>query len=71
VSLDGGTIPGMFEPDNYYLFRRNELEERFDGWTILESRTQTFPALEDTRQDFSTVIAEKSSQKTDEFFQMT
>jgi hypothetical protein len=34
------------------LFRRNELEERFDGWTILESRTQTFPAPEDTRQGF-------------------
>jgi hypothetical protein len=69
--VDGGTIPGMFDPDQYYLFRRNELEEEFDGWTILESRTQAFPALEDTRQDFSTVIAEKSSQKTDEFFQMT
>ena len=54
---------GMFDPDNYCLFRRNELEERFDGWNILESRYQTFPAPEDTRKDFSTVIAEKPGQK--------
>jgi hypothetical protein len=65
--VDGGTILGMFDPDQYYLFRRNELEDRFGGWTILESRFHTFPAPEGTRKDFSTVIAEKSSQKTDEF----
>ena len=54
----------MFDPDNYCLFRRNELEERFEGWTILESRYQTFPAPEGTRKDFSTIIAEKPSQKS-------
>jgi hypothetical protein len=30
---------------------------------ILESRYQTFPALEHTRKDFSTIIVEKPSQK--------
>jgi tellurite methyltransferase len=63
VLIEGTTYLGMFDPDNYCLFRRNELEEQFDGWTILESRTQTFPAPESTRKDFSTIIAEKPSQK--------
>jgi tellurite methyltransferase len=64
VLMEGTTYLGMFDPDNYCLFRRNELEERFDGWTILESRTQMFPAPEDTRKEFSTLIAEKPSQKS-------
>jgi tellurite methyltransferase len=63
VLIEGTTYLGMFDPDNYCLFRRNELEERFASWNILESRYQTFPAPEDTRKDFSTVIAEKPSQK--------
>lgn len=63
VLIEGTTYLGMFDPDNYCLFQPNELEERFDGWTILESRTQTFPAPEGTRKDFSTLIAEKPSQK--------
>jgi tellurite methyltransferase len=45
VLIEGTTYLGMFDPDNDCLFRRNKLEERFDAWTILESRTQTFPAL--------------------------
>ena len=53
----------MFDPDNYCLFRRNELEGRFDGWNVLELRTQTFPAPEGTRKDFSTLIAEKAESK--------
>jgi tellurite methyltransferase len=61
--IEGTTYLGMFDPDNYRLFRRNELEERFEGWTILESCTQTFPAPEDTRKDFSTIIAEKPRPK--------
>ena len=63
VLIEGTTYLGMFDPDNYCLFRRNELEERFDGWTIMESRTQTFPAPEGTRKDFLTLIAENPSQK--------
>jgi tellurite methyltransferase len=63
VLIEGTTYLGMFDPDNHCLFRRNELEERFDGWTILESCYQTFPAPEATRKDFSTIIAEKPIQK--------
>jgi tellurite methyltransferase len=63
VLTEGTTYLGMFDPDSYCLFRRNELEERFDGWTILESRTQTFPAPQGTRKDFSTLVAEKPSLK--------
>lgn len=61
VLIEGTTYLGMFDPDNYCLFRRNELEERFDGWSILESRYQTFPAPEGTRKDFATIVAEKAS----------
>jgi tellurite methyltransferase len=64
VLIEGMTYLGMFDPDNYCLFRCNELEERFVGWHILESRTQTFLAPEDTRKDFATLIAEKPSQKS-------
>jgi tellurite methyltransferase len=64
VLIEGTTYLGMFDPDSYYLFRRTELEERFVGWHILESRTQTFPAPEGARKDFSTLIAEKPSQKS-------
>jgi tellurite methyltransferase len=63
VLIEGTTYLGMFDPDNYCLFRQHELEERFDRWSILESRTQTFPAPEGTRKDFSTIIAEKPRQK--------
>ena len=63
VLIEGTTYLGMFDPDNYCLFRRNELEERFDGWSILESRYQTFPAPEGTRKDFATIIAEKAELK--------
>jgi tellurite methyltransferase len=59
--IEDTTYLGMFDPDNYCLFRRNELEERFDGWSILESRYQRFAAPEGTCKDFSTLIAEKPS----------
>ena len=61
VLIEGTTYMGMFNPGNYYLFQRSELEEQFTGWTILTSRYETFPAPGGTRKEFSTVIAEKSS----------
>ncbi len=63
VLIEGTTYLGMFDPANYYLFRRRELEEQFAGWVILSSRYQTFPAPGPTRKEFSTVIAEKPRQK--------
>ena len=64
VLIEGTTYMGMFDADNYYLFARNELEECFAGWKILASRHETFPAPEGTRKEFSTVIAEKPSQRS-------
>lgn len=49
----------FFDADHYCLFGRDELEERFAGWRILDSRHETFPAPEGTQKEFSTVIAEK------------
>jgi tellurite methyltransferase len=62
VLIEGTTYMDMFDPGSYYLFRRGELEEQFIGWTILFSRYQTFPAPGWTRKEFSTVIAQRSSQ---------
>lgn len=63
VLIEGTTFMGMFDQDNYYLFRRNELEERFAGWNILLSRCESFPAPGETRKEFSTLIAEKPTHK--------
>ena len=57
--IEGTTYLGMFDPDNYYLFAADELDNRFAGWIILASRQETFPAPGGTQKKFSTVIAEK------------
>lgn len=62
VLVEGTTYLDMFEADHYYLFSRDELEERFFGWTILSSRHQTFPAPEGTQKEFSTVVARRPTQ---------
>jgi tellurite methyltransferase len=62
VLIEGTTYMGMFDLNNYYLFERDELEQRFAGWNILVSQRDTFPAPGETRKVFSTVIAEKPSQ---------
>src|SRR5262245_58201760 len=59
VLVEGTTYLDMFQPGGYYLFGRDELEERFTGWRILSSVHETFPAPGHTRKEFSTVIAEK------------
>lgn len=59
VLTDGTSFMGMFDPENYYLFGKDELEERFIGWTILMSRHESFPAPGQTIKEFSTVIAKK------------
>jgi len=55
----GTSYLGMFKPDEYTLFGPDELELAFAGWTMLESRRDTFPAPEGTRKEFATVIARK------------
>ena len=61
VFVEGTTYTDMFDGDNFYIFGRNELEERFAGWKILSSSCEAFPAPEGTQKQFSTVIAEKPS----------
>jgi tellurite methyltransferase len=60
VLIEGTTFMGMFEPDNYYLFGRGELEQRFAGWNILLSRQESFEAPGGTQKEFTTLVAEKT-----------
>jgi tellurite methyltransferase len=59
VLIEGTTYLDMFEPGHYYLFRENELHDRFKGWEILESRRDSFPAPTDTTKEFITIVAKK------------
>lgn len=60
VLVAGTTYLGMFKPGEYYLFDENELEQAFAGWTVIVARQESFPAPEETRKAFSTVIAQKT-----------
>jgi tellurite methyltransferase len=60
VLIEGTTYMGMFQPGHYYLFGRDELEQRFAGWKVLEMTYQTFPAPENTEKVFATIIAQKT-----------
>lgn len=57
--VEGTTYMEMFDPDNYHLFARAELEHLFDNWTILESVEHSFPAAANTVKVFTTLIARK------------
>ena len=59
VLIEGTTFLGMFQPGHYYLFENNELQDRFAGWVILESRHDEFDAPGPSVKRFSTVIARK------------
>ncbi|MBE0622400.1 MAG: class I SAM-dependent methyltransferase [Burkholderiales bacterium] len=59
VLVEGTTYLEMFKPGEYYLFGANELEQAFAGWTLLAARRESFPAPEDTRKEFATVVAQK------------
>ncbi len=56
--IEGTTYMEMFDPAGHCLLAPDELEEAFAGWTVLESRRDTFPAPGETLKVFSTVIAE-------------
>ena len=58
--IEGTTYLDMFEPDSYYLFGHDELQERFVGWELLESRYDNFKAPGSTVKAFATVIAQRS-----------
>jgi len=63
VLTEGTTYMGMFEPGNYTLFARDELKERFEGWEILFSRHDSFPAPENTVKEFATLVVQKPGQR--------
>lgn len=59
VLIEGTTFLDMFEPGNYYLFGHSELQERFTGWELLQSRYDNFEAPGSTVKAFATVIARR------------
>ena len=60
VLIEGTTYLDMFEPERYYLFGHDELQERFAGWELLQSRYDNFKAPGSTVKAFATVIAQRS-----------
>jgi tellurite methyltransferase len=61
VLIEGTSYMAMFDPQNYHLFPRGEIETLFSGWKILAIRHETYPAPGATRKEFVTLIAEKPS----------
>ena len=59
VLVEGTSYLDMFQPGNYCLFARNELETRFADWNILHAEFHDFDAPGQTIKSFATVIAEK------------
>lgn len=59
VLIEGTTYMDMFAANHYYLFGKEELEQRFHDWRIILSRFDTRPAPGGTSKVFATVIAEK------------
>ena len=59
VLVEGTTFMDMFDPAHHCLFARDELHRRFEGWEILGSEQQQFPAAGDKVKAFVTVIARK------------
>lgn len=59
VLIEGTSYMAMFDPENFYLFPRGEIETLFSGWKILAIRSETYPAPGATRKEFVTLIAEK------------
>jgi tellurite methyltransferase len=59
VLIEGTTFMGMFEPEHFYLFDDSELTKAFEGWKILLSQYDEFPAPENTVKKFHTVVARK------------
>ena len=60
VLTEGTTYMGMFDPGGYYLFGRDELQERFKGWDILLYSHDSFDAPGNTKKEFSTIVAQKN-----------
>ncbi|MDH5536594.1 MAG: methyltransferase domain-containing protein [Betaproteobacteria bacterium] len=59
VLVEGTTYLSMFDPDSFCLFGATELDERFAGWKILLSQRDSVDAPENTKKEFSTIVARK------------
>jgi tellurite methyltransferase len=59
VLIEGTTYLEMFGPDPYYLFGHTEMQDRFAGWELIESRYDNFEAPGATTKSFATVVARK------------
>lgn len=59
VLVAGTTYLAMFDPEGYCLFERDELTAAFEGWQLLLSKHEDFPAPGETVKRFHTVVAER------------
>lgn len=57
--IAGTTWIGMFNAADCCLLARNELHDRFSGWTVLQSDFRDFPAPGATVKSFVTLTARK------------
>ncbi len=61
--IEGTTFMGMFAPGHYCLFGRDELRQHFKGWKLLLDTHDGFDAPQNTRKEFSTIVAQKNAGK--------
>jgi tellurite methyltransferase len=59
VLVEGTTYLAMFDPSGHCLFGRDELTAAFDGWEVLLSRHEDFPAPGETLKRFHTLVARR------------
>ena len=59
VLVEGTTFMAMFDPASHCLFPPEELQATFADWKVLLARSDDFPAPDDTRKRFVTVIAQR------------
>ena len=57
--IEGTTFFGMFDPNEHYLFRENELPEFFAGWNLECLNFESFPAPNETTKRFCTLVARR------------
>ena len=57
--IAGTTYRAMFDPGEHHLFEPAELAAPFEGWEVLDDRTEDFPAPGDTGKRFRTLIVRR------------
>ena len=61
VFIEGTTYFDLFEPNQYYLFSRNEVPEFFSDWKREYLKFESFSAPNDTVKRFCTLVARRPS----------